>query len=54
MAAEGFAGVLDYWKRFVLHAIERLLAEQLPQRSAVQGIELNHNWRQGSAGSSPH
>jgi shikimate kinase len=27
MAAEGLAGVLDYWKRFDLHAIERLLAE---------------------------
>jgi shikimate kinase len=27
MAAEGFAGILDYWKRFDLHAIERLLAE---------------------------
>jgi shikimate kinase len=26
-AAEGLAGVLDYWKRFDLHAIERLLAE---------------------------
>jgi shikimate kinase len=27
MAAEGLAGVLDYWKQFDLHAIERLLAE---------------------------
>jgi hypothetical protein len=41
MAAEGFAGVLDYCKRFDLHAIERLLAEQLQQRSAVLGVELN-------------
>ena len=27
MVAEGFAGVLDYWKRFDRHAIERLLTD---------------------------